>query len=37
MIAVGCCSFETHRQNISRIKSETLLFSRVSYLKLQNY
>ena len=37
MIAVGCCSFETHRQNISRIKSETLLFSRVSDLQLQNY
>nr|DAG19179.1 MAG TPA: hypothetical protein [Caudoviricetes sp.] len=37
MIAVGCCSFETHRQNISRIKSETLLLSRVSDLQLQNY
>nr|DAF52366.1 MAG TPA: hypothetical protein [Siphoviridae sp. ctvf68] len=29
MIAVGCCSFEVYRQNIGRIKSETLLFSGV--------
>ena len=36
MTVVGCCSFETHRQNISRIKSETLLLSEVSDLQLQN-
>nr|DAM15258.1 MAG TPA: hypothetical protein [Caudoviricetes sp.] len=34
---MGCCSFETHRQNISRIESETLLLSRVSDLQLRNY
>nr|DAK70865.1 MAG TPA: hypothetical protein [Caudoviricetes sp.] len=32
MIAVGCCSFEAHRKNISRIKSKTLLFRVVSDL-----